>query len=332
MKPLTNLPGVIEAFFTERLGRQLRASPHTVASYRDTLRLLLKYASEKTGKPPSTLGFRDIDAALVGRFLDSLELVRKNSARTRNTRLAAIHSLFQFAALESPEHAETIQRVLSIPQKRFDRQPVDYLNRNEIEALLAVPDRSTWIGRRDHALLAVAIESGLRVSELVGLRAQDVHLGRGPSLRCHGKGRKDRCIPISRSTAALVRQWVGELRSDGDSPVFPATSGGPLGRDGVEYALRKYMPRAVARCRTLAAKRVSAHVLRHTAAMALLHAGVDRAVIALWLGHESAETTQIYLHADLEAKRRALSRARSGSPPLQPYRPPDELLRFLESL
>ena len=330
---MSALAPTLEAFFTERLIAQRRASRHTVAAYRDTFRLLLAFVHRQTAKAPSSLHLEDIDAALVGRFLDHLETERGNDPRTRNARLAAIHSLFRFAALRHPEHAALIERVLAIPPKRFERALVSFLTDREVDELLAAPDRTTAIGRRDHALLLLAIQTGLRVSELVGLRRQDVVLGVGAHVRCTGKGRKERITPLTPMTAAVVRSWMEEQRGGAGMPVFPSThGGGPLSRYGVSAIVAEHAASASRRCPSLQSKHVSPHVLRHTAAMRLLHAGVDSTVIALWLGHEQVATTQIYVHADLSLKERAIDRTTPiGSPPGR-YRPPDDLLAFLEAL
>jgi len=322
----------VEAFFTERLMAQRRASPHTVAAYRDALCLLLRFAAETTGKAPCALGFEDIDAPLVGRFLDHLETERHNGVRTRNARLAAVHSLFRFAALRHPEHAGLIGRVLAIPAKRFDRQTVSFLTDDEVRALLKAPDRSSFLGRRDHALLAVAVQTGLRVSELTSLTCSDVALGAGPHVRCQGKGRKERATPLTATSVAVLRDWMAERRAVPGDALFPTRNGAALSRYGVTVLVAKHVTAAAASCPTLATKRVTPHVLRHTAAMRLLHAGVDTSVIALWLGHEGIETTQVYVHADLTLKERALARTTPIDAESGRYRPGDKLLAFLESL
>ena len=326
------LAPTMEGFFTERLIGQRRASPNTIASYRDTFRLLLTFAQQHTAKPPSELNLADVDAVLVGRFLDHLEYVRHNSVRTRNNRLAAIHSLFNYAAFRHPEHAEVIQRVLAIPTKRVDRRLVTFLTEAETIALIAAPDRSTWTGRRDHALIVAAIHTGLRVSELTALTNTDIELGAGAHLRCHGKGRKDRITPLTAETVDVLRIWMAERQGTPDDPLFPSRRGGPLTRDGVAARINHHTRTAATRCLSLAGKHVTPHVLRHTCAMRLLAAGVDTTVIALWLGHESVETTQIYLHADLSIKERAIARTTpTGTRPGR-YQPPDTLLAFLEGL
>jgi site-specific recombinase XerD len=329
---MSALAPTLQAFFTDRLARQRQASPETVAAYRDALRLLVCFAAQQAHKPPSQLDIADLDAGLIASFLDHLEHERANSVRTRNARLAAIHSLFRYAAVRHPEHAELIQRVLAFPPKRFDRALISFLTRPEVEALLASPDRSTWTGRRDHALLLLGIQTGLRASELIGLTCGDVHLGSGPHVSCRGKGRKDRITPLIASTVATLRIWLAERAGSPSDPLFPTQRGRALSRDAVEHRLAKYAILAARSCPSLRNKRISAHVLRHTAAMQLLHAGVDSSVIALWLGHERVETTQIYLHADLSLKERALARTTPPSTRAGRFRPSDTLLAFLESL
>lgn len=330
---MSALAPVLESFFTDRLAQQRHASPHTVSAYRDTFRLLLGFVQKRLRKAPSDLDLQDLDAPMIGAFLKHLERDRRNSVRTRNARLAAIHSLFRYAALRVPNHAALIQRVLAIPHKRFDRAVVTFLEPHEVEALLSAPDGHSWIGQRDHALLLVAVQTGLRVSELIQLNRQDVHLGPGPHLRCQGKGRKERCTPLTSQTVAVLKAWLQRSQTLSTDPLFPNGRRGKLSRDAIEQLLKKYLAKAQANCPSLRGKRVSPHVLRHTNAMQLLHAGVDQSVIALWLGHESIETTQIYLHADLSLKERALART---APPRSPgpsrYRAPDALLAFLEAL
>ncbi len=322
----------LEAFFTERLGRQLQASPHTVAAYRDTFRLLLRFASSRSGKEPSELDFVDIIAEEVGAFLEHLEHERHNAVVTRNARLAAIRSFFRFAAYYEPAHADLIARVLAIPEKRTRRTVVSFLTPAEVEALLHSPDRSTWHGRRDHALLVTACQTGLRVGELRGLLNRAVELGTGAHVRVHGKGRKDRCTPLTAHTVAVLGVWMRERQGEPDDALFPTITGKALSHDAVSDLVAKHAARAEARCPTLSAKRVTPHVLRHSSAMALLAAGVDTSVIALWLGHEHVQTTQIYLHGDLSIKERALARTASPGTPPGRYRPPDKLLAFLEAL
>jgi integrase/recombinase XerD len=329
---VSSLAPLLQAFFIERLANQRRVSPHTVASYRDTFRLLLGFAADRTRKAPSQLELVDLDAALIGAFLDHLERDRHNSVRTRNLRLVAVHSLFRFAALREPQHAQLIQRVLAIPQKRFERAIVTFLNRDEIEAILACPDRSTWMGRRDHALLLVLVQTGLRVTELTGLCCRDVVLANGAHVHCHGKGRKERATPLTAHTVAVLRSWMRERGGDPNAPLFPSRRGDRLSVDAVERLLAKYVWAAQQRCPSLRQRRVTPHVLRHSAAMELLGAGVDSSVIALWLGHESLQSTQIYFHADMAIKQRALDRTAPHSSAVGRYRPPDTLIAFLDSL
>jgi site-specific recombinase XerD len=332
MKNDPNLARLLEAFFTDRLMRQRRASPHTIASYRDTFRLLLDFTQQKLKKAPSMLSLEDIDTPLVGSFLDHLEKTRGSSSRSRNTRLAAIRSFFRFAAFTEPAHSALIQRVLAMPSKRYDRRPVEFLTRSEVDALLAAPDLTTWHGRRDRALLLLAVQTGLRVSELIGLRGQDLVLGTGAHVRCQGKGRKERCTPLRRDAITVLTAWAHELGCQPSDPLFPNQRRGLLSRDGVERLLAKHLLVARASCPSLRRKRVSPHVLRHTAAMDLLEHGVDRSVIALWLGHESVETTQMYLQASLEMKERALAKTAPVNVLPGRYRPDDRLLAFLRSL
>jgi len=329
---MSALAPTLEAFFTGRLVNEKGVSPNTIAAYRDTLRLLLCFAQKRTGKQPSKLEIDDLDAPLITAFLDHLEHDRGNSPRTRNARLAAIHSLFRFAALRHPEHAALIARVIAVPTKRFDRAIVSYLTAEEVDALLAAPDRSRWIGRRDHALLTTAIQTGLRVTELTALRCQDVHLGTGAHVQTIGKGRKQRATPLTSQTVAVLRDWLKERDGQPDRPLFPTSRGTPLSRDAIALLVTKHAKAASHRYPTLKNKTVSPHVLRHTAAMNLLHAGVDSTVIALWLGHESVEATQIYLHADMAIKERALARTTPPNSTPGRYRPPDTLLAFLEAL
>ena len=329
---MSALAPLLQAFFTDRLRRQRAASPNTVAAYRDTFRLLLHFAQGRLRMAASDLALTDLNAPLIGAFLDRLETERHNSARTRNARLAALRSFFRFLAPREPAHAALVQRVLAIPQKRCDRRVVNFLTRPEVHAVLASPDLTGWMGRRDYLLLVLAVETGLRVSEIVRLRVSDVVLGRSSYLRCFGKGRKERLTPLSRRTATRMRGWLQERKAAPPDPVFPARHGGALSRDAVARLLTKHTAAATVTCPALKRKTVSPHVLRHTAAVNLLQAGVDRSVIALILGHESVETTQIYLDADLATKERALARtAPVGAKPGR-FRPSDTLLAFLQAL
>jgi site-specific recombinase XerD len=322
----------MQTFFSERLARQRQASPRTVAAYRDTFRLLLSFVQEHTGKSPSTLDLSDLDAPTISAFLDHLEDGRHNSPRTRNARLAAVRSLFRYAALRHPEHAALIQRVLAIPQKRFDKLTVAFLDPTEIDALLNAPDLTRWEGRRDRALILLAVQTGLRISELIGLNCTDVTLDAAAHVRCEGKGRKQRAVPLTTTTIAVLRVWMRERDGSPDEPLFPTRTGRRLSRDAIERRVTAHTTTAARECPSLQGKRLTPHVLRHTSAMQLLHAGVDTAVIALWLGHADIRSTQIYLHADLAIKERALARTTPASARPGRYRPPDPLLAFLESL
>jgi site-specific recombinase XerD len=285
---------LLERFFTQRLMQQRQASPHTISSYRDTFRQFLKFAQQRLNKSPSRLNFEEIDAPLIVAFLDGLEK-HGLGVRSRNLRLTALHSFFRYAAFEAPDHSAQIQRVLAIPSKRFTRTLVQFLMRAEVEALLTAPDQRTWFGRRDHAFLLVAVQTGLRVSEMTGLTREDVVLGAGAHVRVIGKGRKERCTPLARSTHAVVKAWLREpQRGSSGNVLFPSAMGKRLTVHGVQYMLNKHRMAASKVCPSLKHKRVTVHRLRHTMAMDLLQAGVDRSVIALWLGHESVETTQIY--------------------------------------
>jgi site-specific recombinase XerD len=331
MSPPT-FSAILQRFFTDRLIGQLGASPNTVAGYRDTFRLLLGFAARRLRRQPSAFRLDDIDNPLVCAFLDHLESERHCSPRTRNTRLAALHSFFKYVALSEPELALHCQRILAIPCKRYDRGPVEFLTAEEVSALLGAPDLTTWVGRRDRALLTLAVQTGLRNAELTSLRRQDVELGTGAHVRCQGKGRKTRCTPLRPDVATLIKEWLSEQDGRPDQPLFPSQRGGRLSSDGVQRMVSRHVATAQRDCRSLASKEVRPHTLRHTAAMELLRRGVDASVIALWLGHESVETTQIYLHADMSLKEKALAHADpSGAGPRR-YRAPDALLAFLEAL
>ena len=332
MRDPASLPTLLQSFFTIRLMTQRKVSAHTIASYCDTFRLLLQFAQKRLRKAPSHLGLEDLNASMVGGFLEDLEKRRHNGARSRNLRLTAIRSFFRYAALEAPAQSGMIQRVLAIPNQRQPRALVGFLTRPEIEALLAAPDRTQWLGRRDHAFLLTAVQTGLRLSEMTALRHEDVSLGAGAHVRCKGKGRKERCTPLARPTVAILKAWVREQGREDSKTLFPSSRGGPLSADGVQHLLARHVKQARKVCISLRNKRVSPHVLRHAAAMELLQAGVDRAVIALWLGHESVETTQIYLDADLALKEQALAKTNPVKGTPKRYQPEDELLAFLKQL
>lgn len=329
---MTALAPTLEAFFVTRLVAQRAMSPHTIAAYRDTWRLLLRYASEQTKTAPSKLDLGQLDAPLISAFLDYLEAERGCTPRTRNARLAAIRSMFKYAALEHPEHAATIGRVLAIGPKRHQRTIVTFLEEHELDALIAAPDTNTWIGRRDQAIITLAAQTGLRASELTALHCSDLHLGRGAHIECRGKRRKQRITPLAASTLAVLHQWTTERAGQPHDPLFPTRTGTPMTRDALAWLLAKHARTAARSCPSLHHKRVTPHVLRHAAAMRLLHAGVDVSVIALWLGHEQIDTTHIYLEADLALKQQALDRTRPIDAKPGRYRPPDQLLAFLETL
>lgn len=321
-----------QSFFSRRLMLQRKASPHTIAAYAQTFRLFMAYAQKRLHTPPAKLSLAQLDANLVAEFLDSLESKRSNDARSRNARLASLRSFYHYAALEAPQHASLIQRVLAIPYKRVTRRLVNYLTRPEVEAVLASVDKSTWIGRRNHALLLVAMQTGLRLSELTGLRRKDVVLGHGAHVRCEGKGRKERCTPLAHPTVAVLKKWIKEQGGDESQFLFPNSRGGRLSADAVQHALAKLTTAACAACPSLEKKHVTPHVLRHTAAMELFQAGVDRSLIAIWLGHESLDTTQIYLDANLQLKEAVLKKMNPVQSRPSQYRPDDKLLAFLKSL
>lgn len=330
----SNLASLLERFFVKRLISERRVSPHTIASYRDTFRLLLQFATAKLKKEPSALVLEDLDAQFIGAFLNDLEQKRNNSARSRNLRLTAIRSFFRYASFEEPTRSDVIQHVLSIPSKKHDQTLIGFLTKPEIEALLAAPDTETWTGRRDRAFMAVAVQTGLRLSEMTGLCCADVHLGRGAHVRCIGKGRKERCVPLTQFTVPVVRAWLEEPQRGKDGYVFPSVQGDRLSADAVQHMLAKHVDVARRTCPSLEGKRVTPHVLRHSAAMELLQAGFDRSVIALWLGHESIDTTQVYIDANVALTEQALAKAAAMGPELsiRRYRPDDHLLAFLKSL
>ena len=316
----------------DRLMQQRQASPHTVASYRDTFRLLLQYAQQRLGKAPSNLTVPELDTPLIGAFLAHLERDRRNSARSRNVRLAALHSFFRYVALHAPEHSAVAQRVLAMPSKRYSRCPIAFLTSVEVDALLAAPNLTTWSGRRDRALLMLAVQTGLRAAELSGLRCEDIVFGTGAHVRCEGKGRKNRCTPLGKDTVRVLRGWLRERQGQPGAPAFPSARGTVLSQDALQYMLDKHVPVARRRCSSLARKRVTPHVLRHTLAMDLLHHGADQITIALWLGHESPETTSIYLHADMQLKERALAAKTTKKVSIPRYRPSDRIMDFLKRL
>jgi integrase/recombinase XerD len=330
---MTALAPIMEAFFTDRLMNQRQASANTIASYRDTFKLLLAHLHQRTGKLPNQLDLADLDAAAIGEFLQYLENVRGNSAASRNTRLAAIHSLFGYASLQAPEHALLISRVLAIQTKRTTKTIVDFLSRTELDALMNAPDRTTWHGRRDHALLVLAAQTGLRVSELTAVTIADLALGAGAHVSCRGKGRKDRCTPLTTHTKQTIATWLAERRPTTETaPLFCTRTGTPLSRDAVGQLIKKHAALAAQHHPALRNKTITPHTLRHTAAMNLLHAGVDITIIALWLGHESPTTTRVYLHADMALKEKAIAKTTPPDTTTGRYQPTDALLAFLNQL
>lgn len=332
MHASNELPSLIEGFFAKRLVSQRNVSAHTIASYRDTFRLLFSFADRELHRAPSLLTMKDLNAEFICRFLDMVERERGNGARTRNLRLTAIRSFFRYAALEAPEYASLIQRVQAIPPKRCERKIVGFLTQTEVAAILAAIDQSSWCGMRDYALLLIAMQTGLRLAEITGLRPCDVTLGPGAYVRCQGKGRKERCTPLTRSTARVLRAWRHRASDPSDGYLFPSARGGRLSHDAVQGLVTKHVTAARPSCPTLKGRKITPHMLRHTAAMELLNAGIDRSLIAIWLGHESVETTQVYLDANLSLKEQILARSRQPNGKIRRFMPGDRLLTFLRNL
>jgi site-specific recombinase XerD len=322
----------LQSFFTDRLLRQRQVSTRTIAAYRDSLRLLLTWVHDTKRIQPHRLDWADLDAGTIAAFLDHLEQERKNSARTRNLRLTAIRSLFSYASLAHPEHAELIRRVLAIPPKRFDRPEIRFLTQAQLAVLLTAPELDRWEGRRDRALLALTAQAGLRVAELTGLNTGDITLGDGANVRCLGKGRKHRAVPLNTATSTVLRDWLTERRGLQEEPLFSTRTGRRLSPDAVERLVSKHARTAASRDPSFPVDRVHPHVLRHTCAMNLLHNGVDTAVIALWLGHADIRSTTSYLHADMTIKDKALQRMATADVPAGRYRPGDKLIAFLDGL
>jgi site-specific recombinase XerD len=329
---MTLLAPTLQAFFTTRLTSQFGASPRTIAAYRDSWRLLLTFISDTKRISPQRLDLAQLTADTVSEFLAHLETVRGNSVATRNARLAAIHSFYGYAAVQHPEHADTISQIMAIPAKRHRSTDVTYLTPEEIRALLDAPDQTTKAGRRDHALIQLAVTAGLRVSELTALSPDDLHLGPAAHVACHGKGRKHRITPLDRQTSDILRRYLATL-TVGSDVLFPTRTGTPMSRDAVAARLTLHAVHASGHCPSLSTKNITPHVLRHSAAMRLLAAGIDTAVIALWLGHQSIETTQVYLHADMKMKEDALARTTPTGTKTGRYKPDtDKLLTFLQAL
>jgi integrase/recombinase XerD len=330
--PQIAFPTLLQDFFQQRLVAQRGASAQTIASYRDAFELFLRYAEQRTGRSPSALTLEDLDAPIVLTFLDHLEAERGNSSRTRNLRLTAIRSFLRYASIRDPTALPVAQRVLAIPTKRFDHPVLGFLSREEVQFLLDAPDRTTWSGQRDAVLFAVLYNTGARVSEITGLRRADVLLDRASALHLHGKGRKERVVPLWKNTAAQLRQWLPRINPSPDTPVFPNRAGARMSRSGAEHRLRVALTTASKRCPSLVGRRISPHTLRHTTAMHLLQSGVDITVIALWLGHENPSTTHLYVEADLAMKEAALHRLKDPAPGPLRFRARDRLLTFLEAL
>ena len=332
MTQKVGLAAILQRFFTQRLMQQRQASPHTISSYRDTFRLLLRFIHERSHKLPGQIAFEELDAPLISAFLDDLEERRGIKPRSRNVRLAAIRSFFTFAAFELPDRSGQIQRILAMPSKRYTRKVVGYLTRPEVDAVLATADPSTWSGHRDQALLLTMVQTGARLAEITALTRQDVRLGVGAHIRILGKGRKERSTPLAKDTAAILKSWMKEPVRGHSAMLFPNAQGGRLSADGLQYILAKHVAAAQKSCPSLKRKRITPHMLRHTMAMELLQAGIDITTIALWLGHESVDTTRIYLDANLDSKAKILAKTMPYKGQQWTYKPDDQLMSFLDAL
>lgn len=328
----TDLARLLQTYFCNRLIQQRNVSHQTICSYRDTFRLLLRFCEQQLGKSVAALRLADVDAQLILAFLNDLEVHRHNCPRSRNARLAAIRSFLHYAALQEPMALPGIQQVLAIPFKRFDRPMVDYLTKEETQAILESPAVDTWSGQRDRALLATMYNTGARVSEIIAIRRIDFEGSRSQALILHGKGRKERTVPLWKSTGKMLQKWSTHIGPDQQQPLFPNRFGKMLSRSGVESRLRIAVNKASMRCSSLKGKTVSPHVIRHTTAMHLLQSGVDLSVIALWLGHENITTTHQYLEADLQMKEKALEKLQPPGAPFVRYKPTNDVLRFLDEL
>jgi len=324
---------LVQDFFLGHLVNQRNVSPRTVASYRDTFRLLLTFLGQEPGKRPSQIEMSDVTPSTVTAFLKHLETKRLNSIRTRNNRFAALRAFLRYASGRDPASLSTIQQVLAMPLKRFDRPQIGFLSREEVQVILNTPDSSTWSGRRDRVMFATLYNTGARVSELVAAKVQDLSLDHSSaSLLLHGKGRKQRTVPLWKDTARALRTWLRDISADAQDPLFPNMSGTFMTRSGVEYRLHDLVASAEKVCPSLKTRRISPHTFRHTTAMHLLQSGVDITVIALWLGHESPVTTHMYVEADLAMKERALAKVQKPTITPVRYRASDKLLHFLETL
>ena len=330
--PSTALAPLLQQFFVERLQKQRQASPCTISAYRDTFRLFLTFVEAKLRKRPAELAIEDLSAQLILDFLEHLERRRKNSIRTRNARFAAIRSFIQYVGFKEPTSLALTHGVLGIPRKRFDRLQIGFLSREHIEAIIAAPDASTWTGRRDRVLLTTLYNTGARVSELIGVQVEDVNLSRSPSVRLHGKGRKERSVPLWGSTACQIRQWLQQQPHTATSPLFPSRTGSRLSRGNVTERMQLAAEAAASEHPELRKRKVTPHIFRHSLAMHLLQKGVDINVIALWLGHESPTTTHMYVEADLAMKKRLLKSLHPPNVKTLRFRPPDRLIQFLSTL
>lgn len=323
---------LVQNYFYKNLINQRRVSERTVKSYRDAFCLLFKFTSEQLGKKASELCLSDIDADLVVKFLDYLEVVRKNTVSSRNARLAAIRSFLHYAAYQEPSELPNIQRVLAIPIKRHDHKLVGFLSREEMTAILDSIDKRTWSGQRDHVLLTTLYNTGARVSEIIAVKRSEVEVNNNGVIYLHGKGRKDRSIPLWKSTKILIRAWLAKINKDLQSPLFPNRFGNAMTRSGVNDRIKSIIKKAAVKCQSLKVKKISPHVIRHTTAMHLLQSGVDLTVIALWLGHESIATTHRYMEADLKMKERVLASLQDPKQRIKRKPLSDSLITFLEGL
>ncbi|PND54122.1 integrase [Mycobacterium sp. ENV421] len=329
---MTALAPILQEFFTAHLVGQRAVSAATIRAYRDTWRLFLAFLSGREHVPAYRLETSHVNADEVIAFLDYLETDRGNSVATRNLRLAAIKATMAFHATRAPEALDTIARIHTIPVKKYPRPEVTFLTHGETQALLDAITADTWTGRRDRAMFTLAIQTGLRLGEITELSLTSVHLGAAPHVSCTGKGRKTRTTPLTSTTASLLKAYTHERSARPGEAFFPNPHGCPLSADAVQRRLALHLVNAASTCPGIANKHVTVHTLRHTAAMRFLEAGVDAAVIALWLGHESQATTSIYLHADIDIKRRALERTRQPNTRVGEYHPADPLLTWLQGL
>ncbi len=322
---------LLQKFFTVQLYKEKQVSSHTIVSYRDTFKLLLDFVHQKYKLKPEGICLIDLDVECIRHFLNYLEEERKASARSRNQRLAALRSFYKFVSFERPDLSGSIQRILSIPCKRYTRRNICFLQPDEVSALQSGPDLSQWVGRRDQAILILAIQTGLRVSEITSLKVEDVILSNGPYVKCQGKGRKERCTPLTKNTTRILRSWLKERPVDSEY-FFTTSLGKKLSSDAIQARVKIYAQKAAQKCPSIAKKRITPHVLRHTAAMQLLQSGVDRSIISLWLGHESYETTQMYLSADLKIKEKIIEKVKYVNGRNTRFKPTNDIFLFLKTL